>query len=55
LSDMDFVSALAMAAPLSAEEKQALLEADTASQRAQLMTAMFEMALLSEAGPVLLH
>jgi Lon protease-like protein len=48
--DADLVTALAMTAPLSPEEKQALLEATTATERAQLMIAMFEMALLAEDG-----
>lgn len=53
--DTEMVVALAMAAPLSPEEKQALLEASTTNERAALMTAMFEMALLSEAGDTVLH
>lgn len=53
--DTELVSALAMAAPLSPEEKQALLEAPTTLERAQLMTAMFEMALLAEAGGTIVH
>lgn len=53
--DSELVTTLAMAAPLSPEEKQALLEAFTVTDRAQMMTAMFEMALLAEAGPALLH
>ncbi|HSV28114.1 MAG TPA: LON peptidase substrate-binding domain-containing protein [Candidatus Omnitrophota bacterium] len=48
--DGEVVTALAMAAPLSPEEKQALLEAPTIADRAQLMIAMFEMALLAEDG-----
>lgn len=47
-TDAEVVTALAMAAPLTAEEKQDLLEAATTSARARLMTAMFEMALLTE-------
>jgi Lon protease-like protein len=54
-SDGELVTALAMAAPLSPEEKQALLEAATIADRAALMTAMFEMALLAEAGHSMLH
>lgn len=54
-SDGELVTALAMAAPLSPEEKQALLEAPDLGERAKLMTAMFEMALLAEAGTMLLH
>lgn len=46
--DAEIVTALAMAAPLSPEEKQALIEAPTTLDRAQLMIAMFEMALLAE-------
>lgn len=53
--DTEMVTALAMAAPLSPEEKQALLEAPTTLDRAGLMTAMFEMALLAEAGDTFLH
>lgn len=47
-TDAELVTALAMAAPLNPEEKQDLLEAATTSARARLMTAMFEMALLTE-------
>ena len=54
-SDGELVTALAMAAPLSPEEKQALLEAPSLAERAGLMTAMFEMALLAEAGHTMLH
>lgn len=54
-SDSELVTALAMAAPLSPEEKQALLEAPSTLERARLMTAMFEMALLAEAGDTFLH
>lgn len=54
-ADGELVTALAMAAPLSPEEKQALLEAPNLADRANLMTAMFEMALLAETGPTLLH
>ncbi len=53
--DSELVTAIAMAAPLSPEEKQALLEAPSTLERAQLMTAIFEMALLAEAGDTLLH
>jgi Lon protease-like protein len=53
--DSELVNAIAMAAPLSPEEKQALLEAPSTFERAQLMTAIFEMALLAEAGDTLLH
>lgn len=53
--DAELVTSLAMAAPLSPEEKQALLEAATIADRAALMTAMFEMALLAEAGHSMLH
>jgi Lon protease-like protein len=54
-SDVELVTALAMAAPLSPEEKQALLEAPSIVERANLMIALFEMALLAEAGEALLH
>lgn len=47
-TDCEVVTALAMAAPLMPEEKQALLEAPSVSERSQLMIAMFEMALLAE-------
>ncbi|MBC7952072.1 MAG: LON peptidase substrate-binding domain-containing protein [Rhodospirillaceae bacterium] len=53
--DTELVTALAMASPLSPEEKQALLEAPTTLERARLMTAMFEMALLAEAGDTIVH
>lgn len=53
--DAEMVTALAMAAPLSPEEKQALLEAPSTPVRAELMTAMFEMALLAESGATMLH
>lgn len=53
--DGEVVAALAMAAPLSPEEKQALLEAATVAERAEMIIAMFEMALLAEAGPGRLH
>lgn len=53
--DSELVTNLAMAAPLSPEEKQALLEAPSLVERANLMTAMFEMALLAEAGHSVLH
>jgi Lon protease-like protein len=54
-SDGELVTSLAMAAPLSPEEKQALLEATTVTDRAAMMTAMFEMALLAETGHTVLH
>ncbi|CAA7622017.1 LON peptidase substrate-binding domain-containing protein [Magnetospirillum sp. UT-4] len=54
-NDTELVTALAMAAPLSPEEKQALLEAPSTTERAQLMTAMFEMALLTESGDFVRH
>ena len=53
--DSEMVAALAMAAPLSAEEKQALLEAPTVTERAAMMITLFEMALLAESGPAVLH
>jgi Lon protease-like protein len=40
---------LAMICPFSADEKQALLEAGTAADRASLLVALMEMAL-GEAG-----
>jgi len=54
-SDAELVTALAMAAPMSPEEKQAVLEAPTATDRAKLMTTLFEMALLAEAGQDVRH
>jgi Lon protease-like protein len=54
-SDVEAVAALAMAAPLSPEEKQALLEAASIVDRAQLMITLFEMALLAEAGQAVRH
>lgn len=54
-SDAEAVAALAMAAPLSPEEKQALLEAPSIIDRAQLMITLFEMALLAEAGQAVRH
>ncbi|MCR6629494.1 MAG: LON peptidase substrate-binding domain-containing protein [Magnetospirillum sp.] len=54
-SDADLVASLAMSAPLSPEEKQALLEASGTLERANLMIALFEMALLAESGETLLH
>lgn len=53
--DVEAVGALAMAAPLSPEEKQALLEAPSVIDRARLMTAMFEMALLADTGHTVRH
>lgn len=47
-TDAELCTALAMAAPLSAEEKQDLLEAVGTPARARMMIAMFEMALLTE-------
>lgn len=46
--DAELVSALAMAAPLSAAEKQALLEASDTAGRARMMISLFEIALLTE-------
>lgn len=54
-SDRELIITLAMAAPLSPEEKQALLEAPDASQRAKMMIAIFEMAVLAEAGETIRH
>lgn len=47
-SDRELVDSLAMVAPLSPGEKQALLEAVSVSARAELMIAIFEMAAFSE-------
>lgn len=54
-SDEELVLNVAMSAPLSPEEKQALLETATIEERANLMIALFEMALLAEAGDSVLH
>lgn len=54
-ADRELITTLAMAAPLSPEEKQALLEAPDASQRAKMMIAIFEMAVLAEAGETIRH
>lgn len=48
--DLTVVTTLAMTCPFSPEEKQALLEVATAAERAAMMTAMIEMALLAERG-----
>jgi len=53
--DADLVTALAMTAPLSPEEKQAMLEAVGVAERARLMMTLFEMALLAEAGQDVRH
>jgi Lon protease-like protein len=54
-TEAELVTALAMSAPLSPEEKQAMLEAVTIGDRAQLMMTLFEMALLAEAGQDVRH
>jgi len=41
---------LSMVCPFAVAEKQALLEADTLSHRADLLIAMMEMALHEETG-----
>ena len=46
-SDERLITSLAMICPFEACEKQALLEAGTLSERAALLTALIEMALLS--------
>lgn len=51
-SDHDLVNSLAMVAPLSPEEKQALLEAADTVARAELMIAFFEMGALADGDPV---
>ena len=45
-SDMVLVNSLSMVLPLAPTEKQALLEAPTTADRASVMTALMEMALL---------
>jgi len=54
-NDRELITTLAMAAPLSPEEKQALLEAPSLGERARMMIAIFEMAVLSEAGETIRH
>ncbi|OAN47637.1 LON peptidase substrate-binding domain-containing protein [Magnetospirillum moscoviense] len=54
-SDGELVTALAMSAPLSPEEKQAILEAMSTSERARLMMTLFEMALLADTGQDVRH
>lgn len=54
-NDRDLITTLAMAAPLSPEEKQALLEVPSLGERARMMIAIFEMAVLSEAGETIRH
>ena len=46
--DERLVTALAMICPFSPSEKQALLEADGLGVRAELMTALIEMAMAAE-------
>ncbi len=45
-SDAEVVTILAMTAPLSSGEKQAILEVPSIGERARLMVTIFEMALL---------
>ncbi|MGE4279708.1 MAG: LON peptidase substrate-binding domain-containing protein [Magnetospirillum sp.] len=54
-NDRELITTVAMAAPLSPEEKQALLEAPSLGERARMMIAIFEMAVLSEAGETIRH
>lgn len=54
-SNVELVTTLAMAAPLSPEEKQALLEAPNITERARMMISIFEMAVLAEAGEAIRH
>ena len=44
------INSLAMICPFAASEKQALLEASDIGERARVMTALIEMALLQQAG-----
>lgn len=48
--DERLVNSLSMICPFSPSEKQALLEAPTLEERARLMTAMIEMAVLDHGG-----
>jgi Lon protease-like protein len=50
-SNERLVTSLAMVCPFSSAEKQALLEARDASQRAETMTAILEMAVLDRPAP----
>jgi hypothetical protein len=49
-SNERLVTSLAMVCPFSSAEKQALLEAPDASERAQTMTTILEMAVLDQPG-----
>lgn len=48
--DERLVNSLAMICPFEASEKQALLEADSVSKRAEVLTALVEMAVLDTGG-----
>lgn len=53
--DEPLIVSLAMACPFEASEKQALLEAATQEARAEMMTAIFEMAALGGEEPSRRH
>ncbi|MEQ8604900.1 MAG: LON peptidase substrate-binding domain-containing protein [Marivibrio sp.] len=48
--DERLVNSLAMICPFEASEKQALLEADSVAKRAEVLTALVEMAVLDTGG-----
>jgi Lon protease-like protein len=54
-ADEWLVNSLAMICPFSPSEKQALLEAPTLEERARLMTAMIEMAVLDRGDGAARH
>lgn len=49
--DLQLLTTLAMVCPFEVPEKQALLEAETAKARAELLIAMMEMAIHGEESP----
>jgi len=55
LKDGELADRMAMACPFSSEEKQALLEAPTHTERCRLMIAMIQRELLTEGGGSTIH
>jgi len=49
-SDVALINSLSMMLPLDPSEKQALLEADNVPERAEILTTLIEMSLLSGDG-----
>jgi Lon protease-like protein len=49
-ADAALITSLAMVCPFEPQEKQALLEAGTATERGRVLTALIEMALLGGSG-----